>query len=142
MGFVITIAEPDLQVLARQVPSIPSITLIFTVAGGVGIFLAIAVLRILFRIQLSILLVIFYGILFAALFLAPPDFIPVAFDSGGVTTGPITVPFILAMGVGVAALRSDKDSQDDSFGFVALCSIGPNWRSYSWGCFTTPAEPR
>jgi hypothetical protein len=138
MGFVITIAEPDLQVLARQVPAIPSITLIFTVAGGVGIFLAIAVLRILFRIQLSILLVIFYGILFAMLFLAPPDFIPVAFDSGGVTTGPITVPFILAMGVGVATLRSDKDSQDDSFGFVALCSIGPILAVLLLGMFYNP----
>ncbi|MDR2245253.1 MAG: DUF1538 domain-containing protein [Treponema sp.] len=125
MGFIITIAEPDLQVLARQVPAIPSMMLILAVAMGVGIFLVVAILRILFRIQLSILLVIFYVLLFGVVFFAPPNFIPVAFDSGGVTTGPITVPFILAMGVGVAALRSDKDSQNDSFGLVALCSIGP-----------------
>jgi hypothetical protein len=139
MGFIVTIAEPDLQVLARQVPSIPSIALVLTVAAGVGIFLVIAILRILFRIQLSILLVVFYGFLFVVVFLAPPNFIPVAFDSGGVTTGPITVPFILAMGVGAAALRSDKNSQNDSFGLVALCSIGPILAVILLGLFYNPA---
>jgi hypothetical protein len=139
MGFIVTIAEPDLQVLARQVPAIPSIALVFTVAIGVGIFLVIAILRILFRIQLSILLIVFYGILFVAVFFAPPNFIPVAFDSGGVTTGPITVPFILAMGVGAAALRSDKDSQNDSFGLVALCSIGPIMAVILLGFFFNPS---
>jgi hypothetical protein len=138
MGFVVTIAEPDLQVLARQVPSIPPMALILTVAAGVGIFLVIAILRILFRIQLSVLLVIFYILLFVAVFLGPSNFIPVAFDSGGVTTGPITVPFILAMGVGVAALRSDKDSQNDSFGLVALCSIGPILAVILLGLFYNP----
>lgn len=125
MGFVITIAEPDLQVLARQVPSIPNMVLILTVAIGVGTFLVIAVLRILFKIRLSVMLLIFYAIVFLVAAFAPSTFIPVAFDSGGVTTGPITVPFILALGVGFASVRSDKDSQDDSFGLVALCSIGP-----------------
>ncbi|MDR0377174.1 MAG: DUF1538 domain-containing protein [Spirochaetaceae bacterium] len=139
MGFVVTIAEPDLQVLARQVPAIPPLALILTVAVGVGIFLVVAVLRILFRIQLSILLVIFYALLFGVVFLAPPNFIPVAFDSGGVTTGPNTVPFILAMGVGVAALRSDKDSQDDSFGLVALCSVGPILAVILLGLFFNPS---
>jgi hypothetical protein len=139
MGFIITIAEPDLQVLARQVPSIPPITLILIVAAGVGIFLVIAIFRILFRIQLSILLIIFYVILFIVVFFAPGNFIPVAFDSGGVTTGPITVPFILAVGVGVAALRSDKDSQDDSFGLVALCSIGPIIAVILLGLFYNPS---
>jgi hypothetical protein len=125
MGLIITIAEPDLQVLAAQAPSVHPLALILTVAVGVGLFLALAIARILFRIRLSILLLIFYGIVFGIAFLAPPNFIPVAFDSGGVTTGPMTVPFILAMGVGVASVRSDKNSQDDSFGLVALCSIGP-----------------
>jgi hypothetical protein len=125
MGLIITIAEPDLQVLAAQTPSVNSLALILTVAVGVGLFLALAIARILFRIRLSILLLIFYGIVFGIAFLAPPNFIPVAFDSGGVTTGPMTVPFILAMGIGVASVRSDKNSQDDSFGLVALCSIGP-----------------
>ncbi|MDR3336080.1 MAG: DUF1538 domain-containing protein [Treponema sp.] len=140
MGLIITIAEPDLQVLARQVPSIPNLTLILTVAAGVGLFLVMAVLRILFRIRLSVLLIIFYALVFIALFLAPPNFIPVAFDSGGVTTGPITVPFILAMGVGVASIRSDKDSQNDSFGLVSLCSIGPILAVLLLGVFYNPSS--
>jgi len=125
MGLIITIAEPDLQVLARQVPSIPAVGLILTVAVGVGIFLVFAVLRPLLKIRLSVLLIIFYIVTFAVAYFTPNIYIPVAFDSGGVTTGPITVPFILAMGVGIASIRSDKDSQDDSFGLVALCSVGP-----------------
>jgi hypothetical protein len=138
MGLIITIAEPDLQVLARQVPSIPSLGLILTVAVGVGIFLVIAILRILFRIRLSVLLIIFYTLIFAVVFFTPSSFIPVAFDSGGVTTGPITVPFILAMGMGVAAVRSDKNSQDDSFGLVALCSVGPILAVLLLGIFYNP----
>jgi hypothetical protein len=140
MGLIITIAEPDLQVLARQVPSVPNLTLILTVAVGVGLFLVVAVLRILFRIRLSVLLIIFYALVFIALFLAPPNFVPVAFDSGGVTTGPITVPFILAMGVGVASIRSDKDSQNDSFGLVSLCSIGPILAVLLLGVFYNPSS--
>jgi hypothetical protein len=138
MGLIITVAEPDLQVLALQVPSIPSTTLILTVGIGVGIFLLIAVLRTFFKIRLSVLLIIFYLIVFGLAFFAPNNFIPVAFDSGGVTTGPITVPFILAMGVGVASIRSDKDSQNDSFGLVALCSIGPILSVLLLGMFFRP----
>jgi hypothetical protein len=138
MGFIITIAEPDLQVLAQQVPSIPSTDLILTVAFGVGFFLVMAILRILFKIRLLIMLIIFYIIVFIVAFFTPSNFIPVAFDSGGVTTGPITVPFILAMGVGVASIRSDKDSQNDSFGLVALCSIGPIWAVLLLGIFYKP----
>ncbi len=125
MGFIITIAEPDLQVLARQVPSVPNIVLIATVGLGVGIFLVVATLRTLFKIGLSQMLMFFYIIVFALAMFAPRDFIAVAFDSGGVTTGPITVPFIMAIGVGLSAMRGGEHSQDDSFGLVALCSIGP-----------------
>jgi intracellular septation protein A len=125
MGFVITIAEPDLEVLARQVSAIPDTILILTVAVGVGLFLVIALLRILFHISLPRLLVIFYGIALIISMFVPKNFIALAFDSGGVTTGPMTVPFILALGVGLASMRSDKDSHGDSFGLVALCSIGP-----------------
>jgi hypothetical protein len=138
MGVVITVAEPDLQVLARQVPSIPSMTLIFTVAAGVGLFLVVAVLRTILRVPLAALLIIFYIVTFAILFAVPPAFVPVAFDSGGVTTGPITVPFILAMGAGVASIRSDRDSQNDSFGLVALCSIGPIMAVLILGIFYNP----
>ncbi|MDR1400156.1 MAG: DUF1538 domain-containing protein [Treponema sp.] len=141
MGVLITIAEPDLQVLAQQVPSInPSIMLVVTVALGVGLFLMIAVLRTLFKIRLSVLLIIFYVITFVLAFFTPDTFVPVAFDSGGVTTGPITVPFILAMGIGVAALRSDKESASDSFGLVALCSIGPIMAVLLLGIFFRPSS--
>jgi hypothetical protein len=138
MGLIITIAEPDLQVLALQVPSIPPLALILTVAVGVGLFLVVAILRTFLKIRLSILLIIFYLIVFGVAFLAPNNFIPVAFDSGGVTTGPITVPFILALGVGVAAVRSDKDSQNDSFGLVSLCSVGPILSVLLLGIFFKP----
>jgi hypothetical protein len=138
MGFIITVAEPDLQVLARQVPSVPSLNLIFTVAAGVGFFLVLAVLRTLLKIPLSILLIVFYLVVFSISSFTPNSFIPVAFDSGGVTTGPITVPFILAMGVGVASIRSDRNSQDDSFGLVALCSIGPILAVLLLGIFFNP----
>jgi hypothetical protein len=142
MGVIITIAEPDLQVLAKQVPSIPSLDLILTVAIGVGIFLVLAVMRTLLKIRLSVLLVIFYIITFAVAYFAPDTFIPVAFDSGGVTTGPITVPFILAMGVGVASIRSDKNSQDDSFGLVSLCSVGPILAVLLLGIFYKPGTAK
>jgi hypothetical protein len=139
MGLIITIAEPDLQVLAKQVPSIPPMALIMTVGTGVGFFLAIAILRTFFKIRLSVLLIISYIIVFGMAFFAPGNFIPVAFDSGGVTTGPITVPFILALGVGVASVRSDKDSQNDSFGMVALCSVGPILSVLVLGIFFKPS---
>ncbi len=125
LGFLITISEPDLQVLAGQVPSIPNMVLVLAVATGVGIFLVVALLRILFSMPLPPLLVFFYAVVFLLAFLTPKSFLAVAFDSGGVTTGPMTVPFIMALGVGISSIRSDKHAADDSFGLVALCSIGP-----------------
>jgi len=125
MGTLITIAEPDLQVLSEQVPGVPNYVLIFTVALGVGVFLATAVLRIILKIDLSKLLLVLYLVLLILAFFVPKDFISIAFDSGGVTTGPITVPFIMAMGVGISMIRADKNAQSDSFGLVALSSVGP-----------------
>ncbi len=125
LGFLITISEPDLQVLANQVPSIPNRTLILSVAAGVGLFLAVAFLRMLIGISLPRLLVLFYGIIFVLAAFVPREFLAVAFDSGGVTTGPMTVPFIMALGVGVSAIRGDRHAADDSFGLVAMCSVGP-----------------
>lgn len=125
MGFIITISEPDLQVLAQQVPSIPNLVLIFAVAFGVAVFLVMAILRMLFGIPLSRLLLVFYAFVFPLAFLVPGDFVAIAFDSGGVTTGPMTVPFIMSFGIGIASIRSDKHAEDDSFGLVSLCSIGP-----------------
>lgn len=125
LGFIITISEPDLQVLAEQVPSVPNMILILAVACGVGAFLVIALLRMLFSVALPNLLILFYLVVFVLAFFVPRDFLAVAFDSGGVTTGPMTVPFIMALGIGVAAIRTDRHAADDSFGLVALCSIGP-----------------
>ena len=126
LGMLITVAEPDLTVLAGQVPAIPNLTLILTVAAGVGLFLVVALLRVMLKIPLSRLLTVFYlGAFALAILFTPNDFIPVSFDSGGVTTGPITVPFIMALGVGLASVRNDKNATNDSFGLVALCSIGP-----------------
>ncbi len=125
VGLMVTISEPDLTVLANQIPSIPNFTLIFSVGIGVGIFLVIAMLRILFAIRLRTLLIFFYIAVFALSFFISPDFLAVSFDSGGVTTGPMTVPFIMALGVGVASIRSDSKAEGDSFGLVSLCSVGP-----------------
>lgn len=125
MGVIVTVAEPDLAVLARQVPAIPDSVLIFTVAAGVGFFLVLAMLRTLFKVKLGHLLIFFYALVFVVALFAPKSFLAVAFDSGGVTTGPITVPFIMALGIGMASTRGDSTSQEDSFGMVALSSIGP-----------------
>ena len=140
MGVIITIAEPDLQVLANQVASIPNSVLIWTVAVGVGLFLVVAVLRILFHISLSWMLLISYVLLFALSFFSPDSFTAVAFDSGGVTTGPMTVPFIMALGIGFSAARSDRDGASDSFGLVALCSIGPVMMVLLLGIFYNPTD--
>ena len=130
MGLFITIAEPDLTVLAAQVKDVISETLLVAVVGiGVGFFLILAVVKIIFRKQLSSLLMFFYLLMFALASLVvvsgSPEFLPMAFDSGGVTTGPITVPFIMALGVGIASTLGGKDTGENSFGLIALCSVGP-----------------
>ena len=140
MGIIITISEPDLQVLAQQVPSIPNMTLILAVAIGVGLFLVIAVLRMLLGIPLAYLLLVFYGIIFALTIFVPADFLAIAFDSGGVTTGPMTVPFIMSFGIGITAIRSDRHAEDDSFGLVALCSVGPILAVLLLGMIFTPGS--
>lgn len=125
VGVIITVSEPDLQVLAQQVPDVPNMTLILSVALGVGLFLVVALLRILLRIRMAWLLLGCYALVFILAQFVPEAFLAVAFDSGGVTTGPMTVPFILSLGVGVSAIRSDKNAENDSFGLVALSSVGP-----------------
>lgn len=130
MGFLVTIAEPDLLVLSAQVKDVINGSIFVTSVGvGVGVFLMISLLKIFFSKKLSMLLLLFYMLLFAlAALLSELDkgnLMPLAFDSGGVTTGPITVPFIMAFGVGIAATVGGKDSSENSFGFVALCSVGP-----------------
>ena len=125
LGTAITLAEPDLQVLASNVPGISTAVLMLTVGVGVGLFLSLAMLRILFAISLRTMLLILYAVVFAMAFLIPADMMPLSFDAGGVTTGPMTVPFIMSLGVGISAIRSDEKAKEDSFGLVALCSVGP-----------------
>ena len=142
LGVLITVAEPDLQVLANQVKSVMNGTLlIYGVGFGVGAFLIIAIVRIVFRERLGNILMLFYMLLFAlALLLAVSGnmpLLPVAFDSGGVTTGPITVPFLMALCVGISSVLGDRHSQDNSFGMVALCSIGPILAVLLLGIFST-----
>lgn len=140
LGFIITISEPDLQVLAQQVPAVPNMVLILSVACGVGVFLVVAFMRMLFGIMLPPLLLVFYTIIFVLAFFVPKDFLSVAFDSGGVTTGPMTVPFIMALGIGISSIRSDRHAADDSFGLVALCSIGPILAVMILGMIYNPQE--
>ena len=142
LGMLITIAEPDLQVLATQVGAVMNGTvLVYAVGLGVGSFLVVAILRIVFRRPLGNLLTLFYMLLFALALLlvvqGNESLLPLAFDSGGVTTGPITVPFIMALGVGVSSIMGDRKSQDNSFGLVALCSIGPVLAVLVLGIFST-----
>ncbi len=125
LGILITMAEPDLQVLAGNVPHINSLVLVLTVSCGVGLFLMLSMIRILFKVPLRVLLLVSYGIIFVLAYFSDPNYLSVAFDAGGVTTGPMTAPFIIAMGVGVASIRSDREAENDSFGLVALCSVGP-----------------
>ena len=125
LGFAITVAEPDLQVLAQTVPHIKSIVLLITVGVGVGFFMTVCMMRILSGASLRWLLIGCYALIFALAAFTDRNFLSIAFDSGGVTTGPMTVPFILAMGLGVSMIRSDRSAEADSFGLVALCSVGP-----------------
>ncbi len=124
LGIIVTIAEPDLIVLAKQV-SVNDMLLIIMVALGVGLFLMFAMLRVVLKIDIRVILVVSYLLVFILALNIPKDLVPLAFDSGGVTTGPMTVPFIIAMGLGVASINGNKSNKDDSFGYVALCSIGP-----------------
>lgn len=125
IGFMITVSEPDLQVLAQQIPTMPNSAIVYSVALGVGGFLVLAMLRILLKISISKLLVICYILVFGIAFCIPDEFQAIAFDSGGVTTGPMTVPFIMALGLGVSSIRNDQKAEEDSFGLVAISSIGP-----------------
>ena len=142
LGMLITVAEPDLQVLANQVSAVMNGTiLVYAVGVGVGAFLIVAILRIVFRRRLGSILMLFYMLLFAlALMLVVSGnekLLPMSFDSGGVTTGPITVPFIMALGVGISSVLGDKKSKENSFGLVSLCSVGPILAVLMLGIFST-----
>ncbi|MDD4765236.1 MAG: DUF1538 domain-containing protein [Atribacterota bacterium] len=130
LGFAVTISEPGLQVLADQVMDvsngeIPKSLLMITVSLGLGIFLALSLIRIIFKVSLRIILLGSYILVFLLAIFSSPNFFAVSFDAGGVTTGPMTVPFILAFGVGMSSVSGAKTTSGDSFGFVGLASVGP-----------------
>ncbi len=130
LGFLVTAAEPDVRVLASQVDmvsdgAIPHHVLIYTVAIGVGIFVSLSMIKVVFGIPLKYILVICYIGVFILSAFTPTYFVPISFDAGGVTTGPLTAPFIIALGVGVTTVLSSRETYQDNFGFVALASIGP-----------------
>jgi hypothetical protein len=125
IGILVTISEPDLQILAEQVEGLENMILILTVSVGVGIFLMIAVMRIVFNWNLTAIMIAFYSVAFILAFFVDRSFLCLAFDSGGVTTGPMTVPFIMSIGAGVSAAKLSGDDRNDAFGITGLCSIGP-----------------
>lgn len=125
LGIIITVAEPDLHLLTKRVPSVSDTVLIMAVAVGVGIFLALALLRIFLQIKLKYIFITCYALIFILAAFTSPDFLALSIDAGGVTTGPITVPFILAMGAGVSSVRSGKSAEEDSFGLCGISSVGP-----------------
>ena len=140
LGVVITIAEPDLMVLAEQVASINTWLFIAVVGIGVGLFMMLAMLRTVLKIPLNIILCVSYGLIFVLSFIIPNNFVPLSFDSGSVTTGPISVPFLMAFGLGFAAVRAQSSKQDDSsFGMVALGSAGPILAVMIMGFFVDPS---
>ncbi|WAA13536.1 DUF1538 domain-containing protein [Fervidibacillus halotolerans] len=130
LGVIVTVAEPDVRVLATQVDivsggDIPKSILILSVGLGVGIFTVLALLRIVFNWNMALLLAIGYGFVFLLAPFTPASFVPISFDSGGVTTGPLTVPFILSLGIGIVNVVKGKSASSDGFGLVGLASIGP-----------------
>lgn len=145
VGFLITVAEPALWVLGDQFASVVNpLVLIFTVSIGTGIFVVIALLRIIFQLSLQWLTIIGYGMVFLIAFIVSfvnPSFIPVAFDSGGVTTGPMAVPFIMSLGLGLSQARGDKNAETDSFGLIGVASIGPIISVLILGFFFSPQTP-
>ena len=138
-GFIVTAAEPDLSVLANQVASIPNTTLIIGISIGVGLFLIIAVLRILMHWRLGRVLAVIYPLaFFIAIFSS--DYIAVAIDAAAVTTGPVTVPFLLAIGGGFAAVSTGKDAEENNFGISSICSVGPIITVLILGMFHNSAD--
>ena len=130
LGFVVTVAEPDVRVLATQIDvvsasNISKDLLIYSVATGVAIFVALAMVKIIFNISINKILIISYSLVLLVAMITPAEFLPISLDSGGVTTGPMTVPFILALGIGVSSVMKGRTSSDDGFGLIALASVGP-----------------
>jgi len=140
IGTVVTIAEPDLKVFADQITSIPNLIMVLTISVGVGISLLLSSLRSILGWNLNTMLMIGYTITLILMFFVSEQFVPIAFDSGGITTGTISIPFIMTLGIGLTHNRIDKKAQESSFGLVSLCSIGPIITMLLLGMFYTPTS--
>lgn len=139
IGVFISIAEPDLKILASQINGISDKTIILSISLGVGIALVLALLRILFQVKLNYILIALYSIIFILSFMTNKDLLSVAYEAGGVTTGPIMVPFVMALGVGLASIRGDKTSEEDTFGLISFCLAGPIIMILLLGLFNNPS---
>lgn len=137
LGVAITVAEPDLSVLSYLVQdAINPKLVVYTIAVGVGIFMLIAVLRVFLKMRLKHILLLMYALVFILANISDPNILPLAFDAGGVTTGPVTVPFMMALGIGIASIKNGRHGNDANFGMVSLCSVGPIMMMLLLGCFT------
>lgn len=131
IGFAVTVAEPGVQLLSSQLDSISGGTfinkyvLIIVISLGVGIYLGLSAVRFVYGISLRKILIISYIIVFILVFISPKEFLAIAFDAGGATTGPTAVPFILALGIGMASIKGTKQQTEESFGYIGLASVGP-----------------
>jgi len=130
LGFFVNIAEPDLQVLAAQVSSvmggyISTIVILIAVSIGTGVMLALGITRIVKNFSLNIIFIIIYGIIAVLAVFSSSDMMAIGFDASGATTGALTVPLVLALSVGVSAMKKNsKSSEEDSFGLVGIMSTG------------------
>jgi len=135
LGFLITIAEPSVLVLGKQFEStVPLYTMVLTIALGSALFALISLLRVLFKIPIKYLIIVLYAILFTIGCFTHFDFIPVSFDAGGFSTGPMAVPFLLALGFGIVSTQEDSTSED-SFGILGITSMGPIFAVMLLGAF-------
>ncbi len=130
LGFFISIAEPDLQILASQVAAVTNgqiakLIILIVVSIGIAVLLVFGLVRIVYNFSLNKILAILYGITLLLSFFVSPEFLAISFDASGATTGALTVPFILALALGISSLKKDsKQSEKDSFGLVAITSTG------------------
>jgi hypothetical protein len=130
LGFATTVAEPDVLVLSAQVESasqgtLPGQRLVYVIAGGVGLFTAIGLLRVVKGFSMAVLLAAVYTLMIALSLFAPANIVPLAYDAGSVTTGVLTAPVVLALALGLASVLSERSAVDDGFGLLGLASVGP-----------------
>ncbi|MDQ1253452.1 MAG: hypothetical protein QG646_2619 [Euryarchaeota archaeon] len=130
LSFLTTVAEPDVRVLSSMIDSVSKDTidrnlLIVSIAFGVGFFVTFSILRIIYGIPIKYLFAISYLVIIILSFFTPPEFRAIAFDAGGVTTGPMTVPVIMALGIGTASVLQERSQLSEGFGLIGFASIGP-----------------